>query len=75
MYEVEKSESKGDKTVETTLRHVKGDKNMSTVFDMRDNKDRRGQTVKRFEVHTDLTGRVIKLHGQSRVVLLSWQKE
>ena len=35
------------------LRYVKGTEDMSTVFEMRDNKDRRGQTVKRLEVYTD----------------------
>ena len=35
------------------LRYVKGTEDMSTVFEMRDNSDRRGQTVKRLEVYTD----------------------
>ena len=35
------------------LRYVKGTEDMSTVFEMRDNNDRRGQTVKRLEVYTD----------------------
>ena len=35
------------------LRYVKGTEDMSTVFEMRDNKDRRGQSVKRLEVYTD----------------------
>ena len=35
------------------LRYVKGTEDMSTVFEMRDNKDRREQTVKRLEVYTD----------------------
>ena len=35
------------------LRYVKNTENMSTVFEMRDNSDRRGRVVKRLEVHTD----------------------
>ena len=35
------------------LRYVKGTVDMSTVFEMRDNNDRRGQTVKGLEVYTD----------------------
>ena len=35
------------------LRYVKSTEDMSTVFEMRDDKDRRGQTVKRLEVYTD----------------------
>ena len=35
------------------LRYVKGTEDMPTVFEMRDNNDRRGQTVKRVEVYTD----------------------
>ena len=34
------------------LRYVKGIEDMSTVFEMRDNKDKRGQMVKRLEVQT-----------------------
>ena len=35
------------------LRYVNNTEDMSTVFEMRDNSDRRGQTVKRLEVYTD----------------------
>ena len=35
------------------LRYVKSTEDMSTVFEMRDDKDIRGQTVKRLEVYTD----------------------
>ena len=35
------------------LRYVKSTEDMSTMFEMRDDKDRRGQTVKRLEVYTD----------------------
>ena len=35
------------------LRYVRSTEDMSTVFVMRDDKDRRGQTVKRLEVNTD----------------------
>ena len=35
------------------MRYVKSTEDMSTVFEMRDDKDRRGQTVKRLEVYTD----------------------
>ena len=35
------------------LRYVKGTEEMSTVFDVRDNNDRREQLVKRLEVYTD----------------------
>ena len=35
------------------LRYVKGTEDMSTVFEMLDNNDRRGQMVKRLEVYTD----------------------
>ena len=35
------------------LRYVKGTKDMSTVFEVRDNTDRREQLVKRLEVHID----------------------
>ena len=35
------------------LRYVKSTEDMSTVFEMRDDKDRSGQTVKRLEVYTD----------------------
>ena len=53
MYEVEESDSVGDETDEETLRYVKNTEDMSTVFEMRDNSDRRGQKVKRLEVYTD----------------------
>ena len=52
MYEVEESDSVGDETVEETF-EIKNTEDMSTVFEMRDNSDRRGQTVKRLEVYTD----------------------
>ena len=35
------------------LRYVKNTEDMCTVFEMRDNSDRRGRTVKRLEVYTD----------------------
>ena len=35
------------------LRYVKGTEDMSTVFEMRDNNDRREQLIKRLEVYTD----------------------
>ena len=35
------------------LRYVKSTEDMSTVFEMRDNSDRRGRMVKRLEVYTD----------------------
>ena len=35
------------------LRYVKSTEDMSTVFEMRDNSDRREQLVKRLEVYTD----------------------
>ena len=35
------------------LRYVKNTEDMSTVFEMRDNSDRRGRMVKRLEVYTD----------------------
>ena len=53
MYEVEKSDSVGDETVETTLSYVKGTEDMSTVFEMRDSNDRTEQLIKRLEVYTD----------------------
>ena len=52
MYEVEKSDSGGDETVETTF-EVRQGQDMSTVFEMRDSNDRREQLVKRLEVYTD----------------------
>ena len=35
------------------LRYVKGTEDMATVFDVRDNNDKRAQLVKKLEVFTD----------------------
>ena len=51
MYEVEESDSFGQ--LKRLLRYVKSTEDMSTVFEMRDNSDRREQLVKRLEVYTD----------------------
>ena len=59
------------------LRYVKGTKDMSTVFEVRDNNDRREQLVKRLEVYTDSdwasaqtsrksTSGAVRLHAHSR---------
>ena len=53
MYEVEKSDSAGDGQLKRLLGYVKGTKDVSTVFEMRDSNDRREQLVKRLEVYTD----------------------
>ena len=42
------------------LRYVKGTEDMSTVFEMRNNNDRREQLVKRLKSTQTLTGRLIK---------------
>ena len=54
MYGAEKSDSVGNETVETTYELRQGHRgHVSTVFEVRDNNDRREQLVKRLEVYTD----------------------
>ena len=53
VYEVEKSDSVGDETIEAASGIRQGPEDMSTVFEVRDNNDRREQLVKRLEVYTD----------------------
>ena len=53
MYEVEKSDSVGDETLEAITEICQGHRNMATVFEVRDNQDKREQLVKRLEVFTD----------------------
>ena len=54
------------------LRYVKGTEDMSTVFEMRDSNDRRGQTVKRLEVYTDsdwASGQVTRKSTSGAVIM------
>ena len=52
MHEVEKSDCVGDETIEAAI-EIKGTEDMSTVFVLRDNNDRREHLVKSLEVYTD----------------------
>ena len=53
MYVVEKSDSVEMRQLKRLLRYVKGTEDRSTVFEMRDSKDRREQLVRRLEVYTN----------------------
>ena len=53
MYEVEESDSVGDETAEETFEIRQKHRRHVNSVEMRHDKDRRGQTVKRLEVYTD----------------------